>query len=89
MIADETSNWHCLAVKSISGLLRGITSNHNSDFHCLNCIHSYTTEEKLRKYERICNDNDFCHSIMPDKKKKKSKIHFWRKIIKSSLYYLC
>ena len=71
MIADETSNWHCLAVKSISGLLWGITSNHNSDFHCLNCIHSYTTEEKLRKYERICNDNDFCHSIIPDKKKKK------------------
>ena len=89
MIADETSNWHCPAVKSISGLLRGITSNHNGDFHCLNCLHSYTIEEKLRKHERICNDNDFCHLIMPDKKKKKSKIHFWRKIIKSSLYYLC
>ena len=27
MIADETNNWHYLAVKSTSGLLRGITSN--------------------------------------------------------------
>ena len=66
MITDGTGNWHYLAVKSISGLLRGITSNHNGDFHCLNCLHSYATEEKLRKHERICNDNDFCHLKMPD-----------------------
>ena len=44
MITDETGNWHYLAVKSISGLLRGITSNHNGDFICLNCFHSYTTK---------------------------------------------
>ena len=48
MIADEISNWHYLAVKSISGLLRGITSNHNGDFYCLNCFHSYTSKRKLK-----------------------------------------
>ena len=26
MIADGTGNWHYLAIKSISGLLRGVTS---------------------------------------------------------------
>ena len=46
MITDETNNWHYLAVKSISGLLRGITSNHNGDFYSLNCFHLYTTEKK-------------------------------------------
>ena len=25
--------WHCLTVKNFSGLLRGITSNHNADFY--------------------------------------------------------
>ena len=44
--SNGTGNWHYLAVKSISGLLRGITSNHNGDFYCLNCLHSYTTEKK-------------------------------------------
>ena len=44
MINDETTNWHYLAVKRISGLLRGITSRHNRDLYCLNCFHSYTTE---------------------------------------------
>ena len=28
----ENKKWHYLAVKHISGLLRGITSNHNQDF---------------------------------------------------------
>ena len=32
MITDGTSNWHYLAVKIISGLLRGIKSNLNGDF---------------------------------------------------------
>ena len=31
MITDGTGNCHYLAVKSISGLLRGITLNHNGD----------------------------------------------------------
>ena len=70
MITDGTSNWDYLAVKSISGLFRGITSNHNGDFHCLNCLRSYTTKEKLRKHERICNDHDFCYLKMPDKDNK-------------------
>ena len=66
MITDGTNNSHYLAVKSISGLLRKITSNHNGDFYCLNCFHPYTTDKKLRKHERICNDYDFCHLKMPD-----------------------
>ena len=47
MITDGTSNWHYLVVKSISALLRRIKSNHNGDFYCLNCFHSYTTEKTL------------------------------------------
>ena len=70
MITDGTGNWHYLAAKSISGLLRGITSNHNGDFYCLNCFHSYTSEKKLRKHEKICKDYDFCDIIMPDEDNK-------------------
>ena len=66
MITYGTDNWHYLAVKSIPGLLRGITSNLNGDFCCLNCFHVYTTENKLRKHERICEDHDFCYVKMPD-----------------------
>ena len=70
MITDGTSNWHYLVVKSISGLLRGITSSHNSDFYCLNCFHSYTTKRKLRKHKKICENHDFCYLKMSDEDNK-------------------
>ena len=65
MITDG-KKWHYLAVKSLSALLRGITSNHDGDFYCLNCFHSYRTENKLKKHEKVCNDHDYCYVEMPD-----------------------
>ena len=53
-------------MKSISALLRGITSTHNGDFYCLNCFHSYRTHEKLKKHEKLCEDNDFCSLKLPN-----------------------
>ena len=88
MITDGTGNWHYLAIKSISGLLRGVTSNHNGGIYCLNCLQSYTTEKKLRKHEKLCENHNFCHLKMPDEDNK-ILICFWRKIIKSAVYYLC
>ena len=49
MITNDNKNWHYLAVKSLSKLFRGIASNHKGDFYCLNCFHSYRTEERLKK----------------------------------------
>ena len=66
MFTDGTTNWHYLAIKNIPGLLRGITSNHNGEFYCLNCFHSYRTKGKLKKHERICYDNKFYFLKMPD-----------------------
>ena len=78
MIADGTGNWQYLAIKSTSGLLRGVTSNHNGDYYCLNCFRSYTTEKKLRKHEKVCENHDFCHLKMPDEDNKILKCVFWR-----------
>ena len=64
MITDRTTIWHYLTIKNLSGLLRGITSNHNGDFYCLNCLHSYRTKSKLKKHEKICKNHDFCHLKM-------------------------
>ena len=38
-----------LAVKKMSALLRGITSKHKGDSYCINCFHSFSTKEKLKK----------------------------------------
>ena len=36
LMITNGEKWHYLVVKNLSGLLRGITSNHNTDFYCLN-----------------------------------------------------
>ena len=65
MITDKNNRWHYLAVKSLPALFRGTTSNHHGDFYCLNCFHSYTTHNKLKKHERVCNNHDYSRVDMP------------------------
>ena len=81
-ILVNITNWHYLAVKNISGLLRGITSNHNGDFYCLNCFHSYTAKEKRKKHERIFKDHDFCYIKMSDEDRKILKYNPGEKLSK-------
>ena len=69
MITDG-EKWHYTAITRLSGLLRGITSNHNGDFYCLNCFRAYTTKNKLEAHKKICENHDYCHVEMPNKDNK-------------------
>ena len=64
MIGDG-KKYHYLAVTNLSGLLQGNSSNHRRDFYCLNCFNSYTTEDKRKEHEEICNKHDSCRMGMP------------------------
>ena len=44
---------HYLAVKKLSVLLNGVTSKHDGDFYCLNCLHSFTTEKTLESHKKV------------------------------------
>ena len=59
--SDGTDKWYCIALKSVhtdngfnrpvrssSRLFRGITNN-NGDFYCLGCLHSFRTDNALKK----------------------------------------
>ena len=46
--------------KYVSALLHGITC----DFHCLNCFHSFRTENN----SKVCKNKDFCGTAMPSEK---------------------
>ena len=63
MIGDG-KKYQYLAVTNLSGLLQGNSSNHGGDF-CLNCFNSYTTKNKLKEHEEICNNHDSCRIEMP------------------------
>ena len=66
-MTSNGENWHYLVVKSLSGLLTGITSNHKEHFYCLNCFHSYRTKNKLEAHKKIFENYDYCCVEMPTK----------------------
>ena len=63
-----TSDSYMKPTQSISRLFNGITSNHNGDYYCLNCFHSYRTMDKLNKHKKLCEDNNYCKVDMSNDK---------------------
>ena len=59
----DGEKFYYLTVKSLSALLKGTSSSHVGDFYCLSCFHSYRTEKKLKKHERVYNDHDYCYEM--------------------------
>ena len=74
---------HYLAVTDISALFQKISSNHDGDFYCLNCFSSYTTKNKLKEHEEICNNNDNCCIDMPSWAEKTLKYNSGEKSLKA------
>ena len=61
--------------KKLSRLLRRITFKHHGDFHCLNCLHSFATENKRESHKKVCENKDFCNVIMPSEDTKTLKFN--------------
>ena len=65
LMITNGKKWHYLAVKSLFALFREITGNNHGDFYCLNYFQSYTTENKLKKHKKVCENHDYCYEEMP------------------------
>ena len=82
MIANSKKS-HYLEVTNLSALLKGISSNHKEDFYCLNCFNSYTSKNKLKEHDEICNNNDSCRIDMPSWAEKTLKYNPGEKSLKA------
>ena len=82
IITNDGKKWHYPAVKTISALLRGITSNHNGDFYYLNCFHSYRTKGTLKNHENVCNNHDYYYVKMTNEDEKILKYNPGEKSLK-------
>ena len=81
---EKEGRWHCLAVKKISALLHRITSKNKGDFYCLNCLHSFSTENKLKSHEIVCKTKDLSGIVMPSEKDSILKFNQYMKSDKMS-----
>ena len=86
LMVTDGKKWHYLAEKILSVLLKGITSNHDGYFYCLDCFHSYSTKNKLKKHEKVCNDHDYCYVEMPNEYNKILKYNHGEKKAPAIIY---
>ena len=64
LMIPNQKGWYYLAAKQLSALLSRITSKHYSDFYCLNCLHSFTTKNKRESHRKVCENKDFCNTVI-------------------------
>ena len=86
MIGDG-EKYHYLT--NLSELFQKISSNHKEGFYCLNCFNSYTTKNKLKRHEEICNNHNSCRIEMPDWVNKTVKHNLGEKSLKETICNLC
>ena len=63
----------------MSTLLWGTKPIHHGNFYCLNCLHSFRTENKLKSHEKISKNKDFCGIVMLTEKNKILKFNQYMK----------
>ena len=83
MIITNSKKSYYLEVTNLSTLLEGISQNHKEDFYCLNCFNSYTSKNKVKEHEEICNNNDSCRIKMPSWAEKILKYNPGENILKA------
>ena len=67
----------------MSALFREITGNNHGEFYSLNCFQSYTTENKLKKHKKVCENHDYyCYVEMPEEYNKILKYNEGEKSIR-------
>ena len=69
-------------IRNLSTLFRGIKSNNNGDIYCFGCLHSFRTDNTLKKHERLCNNHNYCHIEIPNNDNNTLKYHHGERSLK-------
>ena len=51
--------------RKLSALPIGITSEHEVDLYCLNCLYSFRTKSKLELFKKVSKNKSLCNILMP------------------------
>ena len=65
----NVKKWNSLAIKKMSFSLWELTLKHNVDYYCINCLHPFRTENKLKTHENVCKNLDYCYIKMTEEGK--------------------
>ena len=70
--------------KNLSSSSQEIESKRNGDYYCVNCLHSFRTEKKLKTHKNVCKNHEYCYREMPEEGKHILKYNHIEKSMKVS-----
>ena len=88
LMISNRERWHYLSVKTLSALLREITSKHDGDFYCFNCLHSFRTKNNLQSHRKLCELKDFCGVVIPPESTKILQFNQYGNLIRHHLLFM-
>ena len=71
--------WYYLAAIKQTALLKEITSKNNANFYCLNYLHSFRTENKLKCHEKYVKVKENLRNCFGNSKNNVSKFNQYMK----------
>ena len=69
MVQNEKRSMSLSCSKKLLALLRKRTSKNNCDFHCLNCLHSFRIQNKLKSHKNTCENKGLFGIVIPSERK--------------------
>ena len=63
-------------------IIKRVTSKHDGDFHCLDCLHFFRRKNKLESHKRVCKK--FCSVIISSEDTKILKFNQYQKSDKAA-----
>ena len=64
----EKQGRHYFAVKICLHYYKEQHQKHHGDFYCMNYLHCFRTENKLKYHEKVCQNKNFYGIVMPSEK---------------------
>ena len=85
ILNEEKEGLHYLAAKKLSASEHRIASKHKGDSHCLNCLHYYRKENKLKSHDKVYKNKDFCGNVIPSEKDNISEFNQYMELTESAV----
>ena len=58
-----------------------MASKHHGYFYCLNCLHSFATENKGESHKKVCENKDFYQVVIPSEDTEVLEFNQYQKIV--------
>ena len=79
LLISNGEGWHYLVVLKTISVIKGSNVQTSRGFYCLNCLHSFATENKRESHKTASENKNFCNLVMASEDTKILELNQYQK----------